>query len=137
MNIRYPAILNPQAEGGFTVFFPDLEEAVTEGDSLEEPLFNAADVLTMTLEARMEEGLNIPSPSSVINAYEVAPAAKVQAALLVRMCRGTRPMADFARNLETSWPSAARLEDPSHWPSLKQLDRAASALGKRLVLSFE
>jgi hypothetical protein len=30
-----------------------------------------------------------------------------------------------------------RLEDPKHWPSLRQLENAASALGKRLVLSFE
>jgi antitoxin HicB len=29
------------------------------------------------------------------------------------------------------------LEDAKHWPSLKQLDKAAAALGKRLVLSME
>jgi len=29
------------------------------------------------------------------------------------------------------------LEDPHHWPSLKQLEKAAQVLGKRLVLSFE
>jgi antitoxin HicB len=39
--------------------------------------------------------------------------------------------------LETSWPSAKRLEDASHWPSLKTLDRAAAALGKKLVLVLE
>ena len=33
--------------------------------------------------------------------------------------------------------AAQRLEDPHHWPSLKQLDRAAKVLGKRLVLSLE
>lgn len=138
MNIRYPVILQPQLEGGFTVTFPDLEEAVTEGDSLEEALFNAADVLTLTLEARMAEGMNIPMPSSLTpGAYEVSPSAQVQAALLVKLCRGGRPLSDLARNLETSWPAAARLENPRHWPTLKQLDRAASAFGKRLVLSFE
>jgi antitoxin HicB len=39
--------------------------------------------------------------------------------------------------LETSWPSAQRREDPKHWPNLRQLEKAAFALGKRLVLSFE
>jgi antitoxin HicB len=39
--------------------------------------------------------------------------------------------------MQTSWPAAQRLEDPRHSPSLKQLERAAAALGKRLVLSFE
>ena len=65
MNIRYPAIIEHQAEGGFTVSFPDLDEAITEGDSLEEALFNAADVLTLTLESRIDEGKNIPMPSSI------------------------------------------------------------------------
>jgi antitoxin HicB len=50
---------------------------------------------------------------------------------------GERTLAELARVLETSWPAAKRLEDPTHWPSLKTLDRAAAALGKRLVLTLE
>lgn len=46
-------------------------------------------------------------------------------------------MSDVARALETSWAAAQRLEDPNHWPSLKQIDRAAHVLGKRLVISLE
>ncbi|MBI5589646.1 MAG: type II toxin-antitoxin system HicB family antitoxin [Deltaproteobacteria bacterium] len=137
MNIRYPAIIEHQDDGGFTVSFPDLYEAITEGDSMEEALFNAADVLTLTLESRIDDGMDIPMPSIIDRAYCVAPSSKVQAALLVRFCRGERSLSDLARSLETSWPSASRIEDPHHWPSLKQLDRAASAFGKRLVLSFE
>ena len=30
-----------------------------------------------------------------------------------------------------------RLADPTHWPSVKTLERAAAALGKRLVLMLE
>lgn len=137
MNIRYPAIFDPQSDGGFTVYFPDLDEAITEGDNMEEASFNASDVLTLTLESRIDEKMNIPMPSSIDNAHEIAPSSKVQAALLVRLCRGNRPISDLARSLETSWPSASRLEDPHHWPNLKQLDRAAEAFGKRLILSFE
>lgn len=33
--------------------------------------------------------------------------------------------------------TARRLEDPTHWPALKTLERAAAALGKRLVLTLE
>jgi hypothetical protein len=61
----------------------------------------------------------------------------ITAAFLIRLIRGERPVSELARALETSWPSAQRLEDPKHWPSLRQLEKAASALGKRLVLSFE
>jgi antitoxin HicB len=57
--------------------------------------------------------------------------------LLVRRARADRPFADLVRALDTSWPAAKRLEDPHHSPTLKQLERAAGTLGKRLVLSFE
>jgi antitoxin HicB len=136
MDIRYPATLTQEADGGFLVQFLDFEEAFTEGDTLEEALFNAAEVLTLTLDARMDEGVQIPEPSAAA-AYAIAPSAKVQAALLVRRARADRPFADLARALDTSWPAAKRLEDPHHSPTLKQLERAAAALGKRLVLSFE
>ncbi|MDA8095295.1 MAG: type II toxin-antitoxin system HicB family antitoxin [Betaproteobacteria bacterium] len=137
MDIRYPVICEPE-EGGYLVKFVDLEEAFTEGDTMDEALFNAAEVLTLTLDGRMEEGQEVPPPSvGVEGAFYISPDAKTQAALLMRQARGDRPLADIARALETSWPSAKRLEDPHHWPSLKQLEKAAAALGKRLVLSFE
>jgi antitoxin HicB len=137
MEMRYPALLKPE-EFGFHVDFPDLPDTFTEGATEEEALFNAAEVLTAMLDWRLEEGKEIPDPSSgVAGARYVAPDAKTQSALLVRRARGDRPLADLARVLETSWPAAKRLEDPRHWPSLKQLDKAATALGKRLVLSFE
>jgi antitoxin HicB len=137
MDIRYPATLTEETDGGFLVQFVDFEEAFTEGDTLEEALFNAAEVLTLTLDGRMDECLPIPMPSVVADAHLIAPSAKVQAALLVRRARADRPFADLARALDTSWPAAKRLEDPHHSPSLRQLERAAAALGKRLVLSFE
>ena len=70
-------------------------------------------------------------------AHYIAPDAKTPAAMLLRLARGERSLSDLARALETSWPTAKRLENPNHWPSLKTLDRAVAALGKRLVLTVE
>ena len=138
MKIRYPAILEPQEGSGFFVRFIDLKDTFTEGDTREEAIFNAAEVLTAMLLVKLEDGDAIPTPSShVPGSMMIAPDAKTQAALLVRFARGERPLAEIARALGTSWPSARRLEDPAHWPSLKSLDRAAAAMGKRLVLAFE
>lgn len=67
--------------------------------------------------------------------HSIYPSARAQAALLIN--RGHHYLAELARVLETSWPSAARLEYPSHWPTLKQLDRAAKALSKKLVINLE
>jgi antitoxin HicB len=39
--IRYAAVFAPQTEGGYTVTFPDLPEAITEGDDRDSALFNA------------------------------------------------------------------------------------------------
>jgi antitoxin HicB len=138
MEIRYPALLESQSDGSVLVTFVDLPDTFTEGQDKEEALFNAAEVLSGMLAWRLEEAKDVPPPSQKVKgAHYVAPDAKTQAAMLLRLARGDRSLSDLARALETSWPSAKRLENPTHWPSLKTLDRAAAALGKKLVLVLE
>ena len=138
MDIRYPATIEAHADGSFFVQFIDLPDTFTEGQTQEEALFNAAEVLSAMLAWRVDEGPEVPAPSQKLKgAHYIAPDAKTQAAMLLRLARGGRSLSELARALETSWPAAKRLEDPSHWPSLKTLDRAAAALGKRLVLTLE
>lgn len=137
MNLGYPYTLEPQEDGSFFVQFIDFEEAFTEGDTREEAAYNAAEVLTGIVGYRVERGQEIPSPS-LADGHPIAyPSPAVQAAALVHLARGERPLSEVARALETSWAAAQRLEDPHHWPTLKQLDRAARVLGKRLVLSLD
>ena len=138
MNIRYPATVESQADGSFFVQFVDLPDTFTEGKTKEEALFNAVEVLSGMLAWRLDEAKDVPEPSQKLKgAHYIAPDAKTQAAMLLRLARGERSLSELARALETSWPAAKRLEDPTHWPSLKTLDRAAAALGKRLVLTLE
>jgi antitoxin HicB len=138
MEINCPARVTLQEGGGFLVEFVDLPDAFTEGQTMEEALFNAAEVMSAMVGWHLDQGSDIPAPSlNVEGARYIAPDAKTQAVLLLRHARGTRTLADLARVLDTSWPQAKRLEDPHHWPSLKTLDRAARVLGKRLVLSME
>lgn len=138
MEIRYPATVEAQSDGRFLVQFVDLPDTFTEGETKEEALFNASEVLSAMLAWRLDEAKDVPAPSlQVQGAFYIAPDAKTQAAMLLRLARGDRSTSDLARALETSWPAARRLEDPTHWPSLKTLDRAAAALGKRLVLVLE
>ena len=138
MDIRYPAMIEKQPDGTFLVTFVDLPDTFTEGQTREEALFNAVEVLSGMLAWRLEEAKDVPAPSKKVKgASYIAPDAKTQSAMLLRMARGERSLSELARALETSWPSAQRLESPLHWPSLKTLDRAAAALGKRLVLTLE
>ena len=140
MKINYRCQIKKQDDGKFLITFPDFSEAFTEGSTYEEAIFNAEEVLNLTLEGRMEEGISIPLPALDVDKKEevlVFPSLRIQAALLVKFSRGDHTLADLARSLETSWPSVARLEDPQHWSSLKQLSKAATVMGQKLVLSFE
>jgi antitoxin HicB len=139
MKLEYPYTLEPQEGGGFVVQFVDIEEAFTEGATSEECAFNAAEVLTGILEQRLEDGVEIPLPSEETGLPVASPVAAVQTAILLRVTRQAegKTLADLARALGTSWPAVQRLEKPNANPTLKQLERAANALGKRLVLGFE
>jgi len=139
MKLEYPYTLEPQEGGGFVVQFLDIEEAFTEGATPEECAFNAAEVLTGILEQRLEDGAEIPLPSQRARRPVASPSAAVQTAILMRVTRQAegKSLADLARALGTSWPAVQRLEKPNANPTLKQLERAANALGKRLVLGFE
>lgn len=61
----YPAIFTPEEEGGYSVFFPDLEGCYTCGDDLQDALFMANDVLAFVLYDYETEGREIPKPSKV------------------------------------------------------------------------
>ena len=139
MKLEYPYTLEPQESGGFVVQFLDVEEAFTEGATHEECAFNAAEVLTGILEQRLEDGVDIPLPGKLTGRPVASPSAAVQTAILMRVTRQAegKSLADLARALGTSWPAVQRLEKPNANPTLKQLERAANALGKRLVLGFE
>lgn len=139
MKLEYPYTLEPQETGGFVVQFLDIEEAFTEGATPEECAFNAAEVLTGILEQRLEDGVDLPLPGERGRRPVVSPSAAVQTAILLRVTRQAegKTLAELARALGTSWPAVQRLEKPNANPTLKQLERAAHALGKRLVLEFE
>lgn len=138
MDIRYPVLLEPQKPKGFFVRFPDMDDTFTGGETEDEAIFNASEVLTAMLGWKMDNGHSIPEPSmDVSGARYVAPDAKTQAAILLRRAREDCSMTEVARAMDTSWVAAKRLENPHRWPSLKQLEKAAATMGKKLVLSFE
>lgn len=139
MNTAYPYTLEPQDGGGFIVQFLDFEEAFTEGMTPEEAAFNAAEVLSLVIEQRLADNQSVPFPSRAEGVPVAYPQPRVQVALLLRKAREEqgRTLAEMARALQTSWPSAQRLEQATANPTLKQLERAAAALGKRLLITLD
>ncbi|NLM17020.1 MAG: type II toxin-antitoxin system HicB family antitoxin [Candidatus Riflebacteria bacterium] len=139
MNFEYPFKLTPAEEGGFLINFLDFPETYSEGDSEDECFYMAQDVLNLTLTCLLEDDAPIPAPSDADTKYKVAPSPQIQAAIAVRNAKDEtrKNTADLARAMDTSWPVADKLTDPKHWPTLRQLDKAARALGKRLIVKFE
>ena len=137
----YPARIKKLRDGTFDVQFVDFKEAFTYGETLEEARDNAAEVLSGVLESLMAHKQSIPAPSKKKGAVTILPDAKTQAALAINLSlkssKDVKTMAELARAMNTSWAAASRLGDPSHWPTLKLLDKAVRATGKRLVISVE
>lgn len=63
MDFVYPARLRQEPEGSCLVTFPDLPDAITQGDDRDDALDMAADCLAETIGARIAERGDVPAPS--------------------------------------------------------------------------
>ncbi len=133
----YPARIWKE-DGVYYVQFLDLENAFTYGDSLKEAKEMAADVLSAMLSSYVEHGDPIPGHSKKTgkDIYLIAPDAKVQAALLLRNARASRPQTDVAQAMGTTWQAYQKIEQPNSNTTLAKLQKAAKALGRQLVIEF-
>ena len=62
----YPCVLEAEDEGGFSVYFPDLPEALSCGDDRQSALEMAEDALVVPLGARIDDRKHIPVPSAAV-----------------------------------------------------------------------
>ena len=63
MKYVYPAIFQQEKEGGFSIFFPDIEGCYTQGDTMVEAVEMAEDALNLMLWDKEENKEPIPHPS--------------------------------------------------------------------------
>lgn len=131
----FPVKLRAQAEGGFVVTFPDIPEAITQGEDESEALLCAVDALETALSFYVDERLPLPLPSRPKRGQRtVRPSALECAKLGVYHAmteQGVRK-AELARRLGWHMPQVDRLFDLKHASRLDQLEAAARALGRDL-----
>ena len=60
----FPAVFSPEPEGGFSVYFPDIRQGATQGDSIAECIEMAEDFLCLALYRMEEEQREIPKASN-------------------------------------------------------------------------
>lgn len=65
MKTYFLAAFVPEEDGGFSVFFPDIHNCFTCGDTLEESMEMAEDVLATVLQSMAAENKPIPVPTSL------------------------------------------------------------------------
>ena len=135
--MRYPARLKPQEEGGYVVTFPDIPEAITQGENIQDALMHAADALESALDFYFEARKRVPLPSKPKRGQHlvelpVSVAAKVL--LLNEMLRQKVKPAELARRLGTTPQEVNRLTNLRHATKIDRVDSALRALGKRLIV---
>src|SRR5260370_39880748 len=134
MRYAYPYELLPQPEGGFTITFPDVPEAITQGESEEDAAAMAEDALVTALSFYTDGGERLPHPSPAHGcplAY-VPPLVAAKLALHDAMLTAGVSNVALARQLGTDEKTVRRLRDPLHHSRINQVDAPLRMLGQRL-----
>jgi antitoxin HicB len=138
--MKFPVTLTPDAEdGGFVVTFPDIPEAITQGETEEEALAMAQEALQAALEFYFEDKRAVPAPSKPKRGQHVVELpASLSAKVLLRndMERQSIRPAELARRLKTTTQEVKRLTNLRHTTRIDGIESALRALGRHLEISL-
>lgn len=137
----YPASFLPEENGqGFHVRFPDLPEALTGGDDLEDTLIQAIDCLAEAIAGRISRADAIPPPSKARRGQHLIGVPLYLApklALYLAMRERGMPNTELAKLLGVSETVVRRMLNPKHDTKPERMQSALAAMGKRIVVTFE
>ncbi len=136
--MEYPAKFTPDKEaGGYVVTFPDVPEAVTQGETIEEAAEMASEALELALTFYTEQWKDLPVPGNPKRGLRMVPVPALSEAKFklysALRAAGIRKI-DLARRLKCSPSQVDRLLDIQHASKLDQLEAAFRAIGKRLSI---
>jgi antitoxin HicB len=137
---QYPVLFTPAEEGGLVVTCRDLPQLITQGDTEQDAIEQAADAMDEVFAAYMIEGIEFPEPSKARRReHLVAPPAETmaKAALYVAMRQAGISKLQLARRLGVDEKEVRRLLDPHYGSKLPRIAQAISVLGQRLVIGLE
>ena len=136
---HYLALFEPDLEaGGYVVTFPDFGYGVTQGETDQEAMEMAQDLLMLTIGDYMREGKPLPAPSRRRGAkYRPVPLPALQSAkveLYTAFLNSGLKKAEFARRIGIPKTHIHRLFSLRHHSRFDQIEAAFVALGKRLKI---
>jgi antitoxin HicB len=138
--LSYPAQFTPEGRG-FVVTFPDIPEAITDGDSEREAMEYAVDAIITAFSEYIKRRRAIPQASKARGKgmrMVVLPALEEAKIRLYEAMRETGVRkADLARRMGLQKSQVDRLLDLRHRSRLDQIEAALAKLHKRLVVHVE
>jgi antitoxin HicB len=137
--VGYRYILEPQENGWWLVRFPEIPEALTEGETEEEARTNAIDCVIAALEGYMKAGAEIPRPSpSDPGLNRAVLPSLVTAKLTVYETMRSRGWSKvkLARELGVPENSVRRLLDLRHGSHMGIIDTALAKMNAELSIDL-
>ena len=137
MRYVYPGALTPEQEGGFSVSFPDVPEALTCGNDRNEALAMATDALATALAGYVEARWDIPIPSRPTSDQEpiaVPPVVAAKLALYRCMRKQGLTKVALAKRLGLSEGAVRKLLNLDQRSHINQVERALRVVGHYLVV---
>ncbi|GAA0462900.1 type II toxin-antitoxin system HicB family antitoxin [Aeromonas salmonicida] len=115
--------------------FPDIPEAITGAETLEETIELAEDVLLSSFDFYFEDNRPIPMPSPVADGDRfviVPPSVVAKVLLLNTMLEQNVSQAELARRMNTRPQEVQRFIDLGHTTKIDRLEAALSVMGRHL-----
>jgi antitoxin HicB len=126
-------------DGGYVVTCRDLPEAITQGENIEDALVEAADALEEAIAARIDDGRDIPMPTTVKRGerlVSVPPSMALKAAVYLAVRDAGISNSELARRLRLDEKEARRILDPHHPTKLPRIEAALAALGRHVRMEL-
>ena len=134
--LSYPVELTP--DGKFLmVTFPDIPEANSQGDSVEDALRMAADALETALDFYFDAGRPVPTPSKPKrgqHTVELRASVAAKVLLLNEMYSQKVRPSELARRLRVTRQEVNRLIDRRYTSKIDGIASALKALGKTMEI---
>ncbi len=134
----YAAAFEPtEREGGFVVTFPDVPEAITEGDDMADAREQAADALGVGLLTYLEMGRELPEAKASGEMIKPNADVAMKIALIETFRASGITRMELARRIGKDEKEARRMLDPGKSTKLPLMAAALAAMGQRLVIGLE
>lgn len=137
--MRYPVNLIPAVEGGFVVSFPDIPEALTQGETRHGALQAAQSALVTAFEFYFDDNEPIPLPSAVgaEGDYVEIPLSIASKVLLLNAFLESKiTQQELSNRIGRPKQEITRLFDLKHATKIDAVQIAARALGKELSVTM-